>query len=616
VNFPKLDFLTEGPSLVSYVNEVLAEENVSGNVDTHLTGTVMIDKTFAESSEKDMTTLIPLMYLVIILLMWYFFRSVSSAITVLFIVFMSTAIAVGIFGYLGFDMNNSTAIAPTMIMTIVIADCVHFLTTVIQRLKHTQDKATAVRESLVINFQPIFLTTITTMVGYLSMNFSDSPPFRELGNLVTIGVFAGFFLAVYFLPAIIMILPIKACQRESGMSSVVFERLGRYVVNNSNRVALLSVGATIFFVAFIGRNEINDMFLDFFDEEMPMIKDTRFTVDNLTGGYSIEYSLNAGEEGGITNPEYLKKVEEFERWFQAQNKVIHVNAFTSIIRKINRLMHADDPAFDKIPDDPVLAAQYLLLYEMSMPMGQDLNNMVNMEKSATRFRVSFENLYTSELASIEQSANSWLKGNAPAHMYFDGTSTSVMFRYLSERNIDFMMYGFGIALLLIAFTIILVTRSVKFGILSLLPNILPSLVAFGIWGLLVGKIGFAVAFVTAFNLGILVDATFPFVTKYLRAKRSLNYSPKEAIVYSFKTVGASLFNTSVILALGFAVLNFSPFQINSSMGVLCAVTITVALLLDFFLLPVIILKIEKDDSKEVKLTKPIDEPVVLEKAEV
>ena len=612
VQFPKKDFLSEGPELVSYI-EQLTSKYENENMNIRLTGTVLVDHAFSTSGEKDMSTLIPLMFLVIMIVIFIFFRSITSTLATIMIVFLSTAIALGVFGFMGLSLNPTTSSAPTMIMTIVIADCIHFITTIVMGLRKGMTKQEAIKDSIISNFKPILLTSVTTMVGYLSMNLSASPPFRELGNLVAIGVFAGCLFSLYLLPALINALPFNYKKKE-GRYYKIFDVLPNYLIRNKKKVAAASFSFCLLISLGVYNNQINDMFLDFFDDDFEIIKDTRFTVDNLTGVYSIEYSLGSGEDGGITDPEYLKLLEDFENWFYEQDKVIHVSSFAESIRRLNRVMNEDKAEFDKIPEDGQLISQYLFLYEMSLPFGRGLNHEVNMEKSATRFKVIFENMYTKDLRDIELAASNWLKNNAPEHMYFDGSSTSVMFRYLSEQNIDFMLSGFGTAVFAIALMIIVTFRSIKIGLMSLIPNILPSLVAFGIWGIFVGEIGLAVAFVTSITLGIVVDDTIHFLSKYLNGRRELSLSPEDAIRYTFSKVGASLYHTSLVLICGFIVLIFSPFQLNSSMGVLCAMTIILALVLDYILLPVLLLTFDKDKSVRPKEGKGANE--ILKEKEV
>lgn len=596
IKFPKEDFMGEGPQVVKSIRETIKSFETD-EVSLRPTGTVMIDNTFAEIAGKDMQTLMPVMYLVIIILLLITFRSISGTIGTLIVVIFSIGISLGIFGILGFNINNVTALAPTMIMTIVIADCIHLLTTLTQQLNKGLSKNEAIKNSIIINAKPIFVTSITTIVGFLSMNFSDIPPFRELGNVVAIGVFCGLVFSLFFLPALLSIIGFKALVKpKSSFISNWFESLGHYISKQPKRVLLITSVLFVFISSFALRNEINDMFLNYFDQDMKIIKDTKFTVDNLTGIYTMEFSLGAGENQGVTNPEYLQTVEDFSNWFNEQDKVIDVNSFSEIIKTINKTMNNDNEKFYHIPNDKKIISQYLLLYEMNLPIGRDINNMINFDKSASRLRVSFENLYSKDLTKIENLANKWLIDNAPGSMHFKGTSNSVVVNHMTMNNVRFMVKGFIIALLFITLIIIISTRSLKYGFFSIIPNLMPGLIAFGIWGIFVSEIGMALTFVTSMTLGIIVDDTIHFLVKYIDIKKG-EATIKDAIVKTLKIVGPSLLNTSLVLVAGFTVLMLSPFALNSRMGLMSAITITFALVFDLLFLPCLVLIVDKKKTK-------------------
>jgi predicted RND superfamily exporter protein len=173
-----------------------------------------------------------------------------------------------------------------------------------------------------------------------------------------------------------------------------------------------------------------------------------------------------------------------------------------------------------------------------------------------------------------------------------------MFSYISQRNINSMLTGNALALLLIAAIIMLALRSVSIGGLSLLPNALPVLVTFGAWALVVGQVGMAAATVTATSLGIVVDDTVHFLAKYMRARREHGLDRPEAIRYAFTMVGRAVVSTTVILAFGFGVLALSTFRVNEQMGLLTALTILVALPVDFLLLPSLLMIGHKSNAKE------------------
>lgn len=277
---------------------------------------------------------------------------------------------------------------------------------------------------------------------------------------------------------------------------------------------------------------------------------------------------------------------------------------SDIFKRLNKNMHGDDPAYYRVPDNPELAAQYLLLYEFSLPFGLDLGNQINIDKSATRFFVAFEHLDAVETRALVDEAHAWLAENAPG-METIGVSPAVMFSYIADRNIKSMFIGMPVALIGISFLLILALASWKMGLLSLIPNLVPLGLAFGLWGIIDGKINFTMAIVLGMTVGIVVDDTIHFLSKYLRARRELDQTPEQAIVYSFRTVGTALTTTSLILVAGFAVLAQSAFLPNSGMAQLTSIAIICALIADFFLLPTLLLLLDRD--RETTSETPLED---------
>jgi hypothetical protein len=285
-------------------------------------------------------------------------------------------------------------------------------------------------------------------------------------------------------------------------------------------------------------------------------------------------------------------VERFADWYRTHPAVLHVNSLTDIMKRLNKNLHGDDPAWYRLPDQRDMAAQYLLLYEMSLPYGLDLNNQIDVGKSATRLVVTVANISSNEMLALEDTAQDWLKRNAP-YMRSDGASPAVMFAHIGQRNIRSMLTGTTVALVLISLVLVIALRSLKIGLVSLIPNLAPAAMAFGLWGVLVGEVGLALSVVTGMTLGIVVDDTVHFLSKYLRARREQHLDSPDAVRYAFSTVGMALGVTSVVLIFGFLVLTLSPFRMNADMGLLTAVTIAFALAADFLFLPPLLMKVDK-----------------------
>ena len=596
IQLPGIDTATEVPEVVSFVRDLSGQltERYPG-LEVHLTGVVFLNNAFSEMALLDMQTLVPIMFGIIILVLAVLLRSVWGTLATVLVIGMSIITAIGMTGWLGIRLTPPSASSPTMIMTLAVASCVHLLVTFLQGMRHSESKAAAMNEGLRVNLQPIFITSLTTAIGFMSMNFSDAPPFRDLGNIVAIGVIASFFYCIALLPALMLALPVRV-KTATNHSVTAFDALADFVVKRRKPVlwgmSLLVVGL----VAFVPQNELNDEFVKYFDERVDFRVDTDFTTENLTGIYNIAYSLEAGESGAISEPAFLNRLEAFANWYRQQPEVLHVNSLSDTMKRLNRNLHGDDAEWHRLPGQRDLAAQYLLLYEMSLPYGLDLNNQINVDKSATKMDVSLKNLSSNNTIALEERAQQWLQDNAPEPMQVHGASPVIMFSHIGARNIRSMLTGTTLALVLISFILIFALRSLRIGLISILPNLVPAGMAFGLWGLLVGEIGLALSVVTGMTLGIVVDDTVHFLSKYLRARREDGLSSAEAVRYAFHTVGKALWTTSAVLIAGFLVLTRSPFELNSGMGLLSAITIGLALLADFLLLPTLLMTLDKKGS--------------------
>ncbi|WP_293647660.1 efflux RND transporter permease subunit [Thiolapillus sp.] len=583
----KLDEVPEVADFAYKLAQRAMEQNP--DVEVRVTGLVAMNATFPKMAQNDMQTLYPLMLLIILVTMAFMLRSISGVVVSMLVLLMAVFATLGLTGWLGMQMSPPTTSAPVMVMTLAVADCIHIIVLFLQGLRKGEDKETAMLESLRLNLGPVFLTSITTAIGFLSLNFSDAPPFRDLGNMAAMGVMVALLLSLSFLPALLMILPVKASTRHTRGQGVM-ERLGDFVIRKCTPLFWGMAALIVLLVSQVPRNHLNDEFIKYFSENVPFRVDTDYAVEHLTGIYLLEYSLPAGGEGMIANPEYLQHVEAFANWLRQQPEVLHVNTITDIMKRLNKNMHGDDPSWYKLPDNQELAAQYLLLYEFSLPFGLDLNNQINVRKSATRLTASLKSISSEQLLTLDQKAAQWLKDNVPAYIQTHGASPSVMFANIGHRNIRAMLKGTTVALVLISLILMFSLRSVRIGLLSLIPNLAPIGMAFGFWGLFVGQVGLALSVVSGMTIGIVVDDTVHFLSKYLRARREQGLSSEQAVRYAFHTVGTALWVTTLVLMLGFGVLAFSDFELNAGMGLLTAITIGLALLADFLFLPPLLMK--------------------------
>jgi uncharacterized protein len=564
--------------------------------DIYLTGSNMMSTAFTEASMGDMQTLVPLMYGVIVLVMWLMLRSSLATAATMLVVIVSAVSAMGVAGWIGILLTPPSASSPQIITTLAVADCVHIYLTTFALMRAGRAKFDAIVESMRVNFTAVFLTSATTAVGFLTVNFTDSPPLKDLANITAIGVMLAWFFAIFMLPALMAVLPASVPKARGDMEhsrlTGLMDRLANFVLTHRRPVfwGTLAVGIVMTGLAF--KNEGNDLFAHYFDERITYRADTDKVVDNLTGLYSLEFSLKCGEPDCVSQPEYLAKVDDFKQWWLQHPKVMYAGSIADVFKKLNKSMNGDASDQYRLPGERELGAQYLLLYEMSLPFGLDLNNAINQDKSSSRFTVIFRHLKSKETRAIEEEGRAWLREHAP-EMETHGVSPAVMFAHISERNLRSNFISLPISLAIISLLLVPVLRTWRLALAFVVPNLLPLGIGFGLWWLWSGEVNFTMAIVLNMTVGIIVDDTIHFMTKYLRARREQGLAPEAAIRYSFHNVGGALVVTTLILTAGFAILSQSSFLPNSGMGQLTAATIIAALFVDLLLLPTLLLKLDR-----------------------
>ena len=577
--------------LNAYLDDMLARARAeSPETDFHITGDIVMQRAFAQATQDDLERLTPIVFFLIVAVAYLILRSIAGALSMVVMILFSVGTAMGLAGWNQTVFSPVNAGVPIIVMAITVAQSVHITTMTLTAMRRGLDRMEAVAESVRVNAFPVFLASLTTVIGFLSLNASDSPPFHTLGNYVAFGVACTFVYSMSLLPALLSILPLRVKPAAAG-EVTFFDRFGEFVVARRKPLLWLTTIPALFLLVGIFRIELNDSLPNYFDERYEFRRDSDYIIENLTGLESQEYSLASSGEGGITDPEYLRQIDAFAEWCRSQPEVTYVRVFSDTMKRLNKNMHEDDPAYYRLPDDQALATQYLLLYELSLPFGMDLNDRIDISKSSTRMSVVMRDITSNEQQELAARARAWLEENAPG-LTTEATGLSVIVSHITERNIKSMLRGTVIAMSLISLVLVVVFKSVRFGLLSLIPNFIPAGMSFGLWGYLVGRVGIAASVVTVVAFGIIVDDTIHFLTKYLKIRRE-GRSAADAVRYAFSTVGKALGTTTAVLSAGFLVFAASGFEVSWALGILVAMTIMFAFLADFLLLPPLLMAFDR-----------------------
>lgn len=561
-------------------------------LEVYLTGAVMFNRAMIESINWDLRHLYPPFFIIMFVVLLVFFRSLTPTSATLVVLVMAVATAFGVAGWAGITLTAASVSAAIIILTLAVADCVHILIGYAGARDAGRARRPALLESLRINAQPVFLTSLTTALGFLGMNFSDSPPFRDLGNIVAVGVVAAFVFSITFLPAALVVLPAERPLRHP-RSRAALRRLAEFVIVRRRGLLVVGAVAIVGLSAAIGLNRFGDNYLEFFDQSLEFRRDTDYINRELTGLQSIEYPIRAGGPGSVQDPVFLRRMDELGAWFETQPDVRRVAGVTDLVKRLNQTMHGGDPAYYRIPESRELTAQLLFFYEMSLPQGVDITDLVSLDKSAARLAVVLDPIPDQRMRALDTRAQEWMADRLPPEMVVPGSSISIMFAYVAEHNFRSMLLGTSLAFGFIALVMVGAFRSVRLGLLSLLPNLAPLAMGFGLWGLMVGKTGVATSVVASLTLGIVVDDTVHLLSKYRRARNERGLTPEEALRDAFANVGVALCLTSLVLVVGFLLMMISSFVMTKHMGALTALIIVLALIVDFLFLPPLLLVLDR-----------------------
>nr|WP_268820417.1 MMPL family transporter [Paraglaciecola sp. G1-23] len=598
VNLPDGD---QTPEVIKITDSVMAmTDKFKANYPEHdfyHTGVVLMNYSFFSFASNDFESIVPLMFLTIILIMWILLKTLSGTLATLLIIITSIAATMGVGGWFGMFLSTATVNVPTMVMTLAVADCIHIISSMLFGMRAGKNKKEALLYSLDLNKMPIFITSATTSIGFLTLNFAEVPILADLGNLTAVGVLFACLFSLTILPALIMLLPIKVkAQAPNSRDLGHIERFGEWVIRHHKRILPFTLIITVLAVVFSFKNNLDDVPTDYFHESTQFRQATEFQEQHVSGMTSMDFAIYTGEDSGVNQPHNLKVIEDFSIWLRQQPEIDHVSTVTDTYKRLNKNMHADDLSYYKLPNDRETAAQFMLLYEMSLPYGLDLNNHLDMKKSATRIMTMVKNMGSKELVELELRAQTWFSQNAP-NLQLSAASPGLMFAHISEINMASMLKGTVVALLLISGLLIFALKSFKLGAISLLPNLLPACIGFGIWGIYSGQVNLGLSIVLSMTLGIIVDDTVHFLSKYRHARIN-GCDAQESVRYAFASVGRALWITTLVLATGFSILMLSPFALNSEMGMLTGIIILVALAVDFLFLPPFLMVFDKKTKQE------------------
>lgn len=577
--------------LVQDLYRFVDEENLnSDSYILHLSGYPLAQERFETVSAEDIAILIPVMVLLMVLILFFSFRSLWATIAPWLVIACGILFVQELQGYLGIPHTtvDSGALAPTLII-IGIGITVHVLLEFFHYLHAGFDGVEAARSTIIKIWRPAFFTAITTAAGFYALSITKILPIREFALLGAMGSITLFLFALTALPAVLSFMkkipPSTNRVLDSGIIASITTRIPGFTLRNRNRILLGGFAALLFSIWNIPNIVIDSNYVTLFKASSQTRQDIEYFDDVYRGMMNLDIILDSGAEEGIKDPNFLIQLEEVESWLQQRETLGPINSMADYLKEINQALNGDNPDFYRLPASREMTAQFLLLYESS-GANEDLSDIKDFENRYTRLVVPVVNMQASDMQAELESIEAYLDEN---YRELQGVVTGTMALYTVQDTYisEGMAMSFLVALGVITLFFIALFKSVKYGLLSIIPSVLPIILAGSFAGWLGISLDQSAVIVFAMTMGIAVDDAIHVMSRYLLAK-SEGASTEQSITRAMNESGRAVIFSSLVLVFGFSVLCFASFTTIIYVGLFGSIIMTFALVGDLIVLPAIL----------------------------
>jgi len=555
----------------------------------YINGATAINHTFRDVAERDTSTMLPMVFLMIIFFLILFFRKISGVLIPFLIIFTSLIATIGFSGFMGIKFNNMITMLPTIIIAIAIADAVHILVTYFQYRSEGFNNIEGTYKAFKKNIAPTLLTSISTSIGFLSFAQADLIPLADLGILAAFGTMLAWLLTLTIVAPILVLFPIKIKKSKIKENNLITQKYSPALFNFVKKFRYPIVITTLvtfilsIFIAF--QNTVNSNPYAYFNKDVPLRMANDFGLKAMGGVTGPEIVIHSGKEDGIKNLEFLKKVEAYENWLLENNEITKVISIIDIIKNMNKSFNGDDENFYKLPDSDNAIAELLFMYTMSLPQGMDINDRISLDYESMRLTLLWSSQDSlSSLANIER----YKKSAKDFGLNMTLTGKIPIYQGMNDLVVDTFFTSISYAIIGISILLIFAFGSIKTGLASMLPNIIPLGYGAALMTILSKPIDIGTALVTSVCLGIVVDDTVHFLSNYNKYRKE-GLSIDDAVLKVISYTGPALITTTMILIGGFGIMSFSSFIPNVNFGILSAVVLGMAVVVDLVFLPAFLL---------------------------
>ena len=595
-----LEFLkdTSKSEMVRVADEI-AQKFTAENFDVFIAGSLAVNDYNKRSVQKDMQKFVKLVLLMMMIFLFVVFRRASAVILPIIIVAISLLATIGTMALVGTPITIPTQILPSFLLAVGIGAVVHLLAMFFKHLNKHGNKHNAIIYSLGHSGLAIIMTSLTTAAGLLSFSTAAIAPIADLGIFAAVGVMIALVNTLVLLPAILAILPIKPAKEKqlekSKKMDTILKAIADFSINNAKAIVGASVVIAIISTYFATQVQFKHDPLSWQPDNSP-VKIATDTVDReLKGSVTMEVIIDTKKDNGLYNSELLTKIDILrQKAEEIKNDKYFVGkgwSVAEVLKEIHRALHNNKQEYYAITKNNALIPQEFLLFENSG--SDDLEDLVDSSFSKARITFKLPWMEAGEYGELSDELTTLIKSELGDEVEITITGMVPLFQRTLSAAMSSMATSYIVAFILIAIMMMILLGSVKIGLTSMIPNILPIIMTLGLMAMVNMPLDMFTMLVGAIVIGLSVDDTVHFFHNFAKYHHK-GYSTKEALEKTMVGTGRALVATSIVLSLGFFVYMFASLSNLINFGILSGGAIVIALISNIILGPALLTLTTKD----------------------
>ncbi|WP_291987240.1 MMPL family transporter [Luteitalea sp.] len=555
----------------------------------HYNGSLEISETYNRVTLRNQVLFTPPILLIVIGALWVMFRSVRLTVLTVFAVLVSTLWTVGLYMWAGYGFNILTSMLPPLVLVLAIADDVHIIQHYTQCRREGADHEGAWKHTVRHLITPLFAASGTTALGLLSLATSPVDAVRTFGMGAALGVMVDFVISIVLMPTLLAFVPVAATPPPQARWLLgPMRAIGRLSTAQPARVVLVAALLLLVVGSGLLRLRVDTNHVAFFKDGHPVHDSAELMDRELAGIYSFQVMLEGPPES-LRSPDAIRRIDALGQQLGQLGHVKKVIGLSDYVARVHEpLAPADVRAGKRLPTDGDLISQELFVFGLSEDGRRELESVVSTDYSRTQIMVKLASMSSDEaFTEVEEAERLSRAMFAGTGITPTVTGAGRLFATLDHYLVTSQVWSFGTAFVSVFGVIFLVFRSFRFGVLAIVPNLVPVLVVLGAMGWLDISMNVATVMVASIALGVVDDDTIHFISRYRREARN-GRTTDQAIAIATEEEGRASLTTAIINTLAFSVLLLSDYRPSGWFGGLLALTMAVAFLAEVFLLPAMI----------------------------